>query len=62
MYHSHCRKRRPLLLCTLCGLEIAEGEEYWFCGGGSVCAACLPDLARRELAPCREIRGRETVR
>ena len=50
------------LLCALCGQEITEGEEYWFCSGSSVCAGCLPDLARRELAPCREIRGREAVR
>ena len=62
MYYENCRRRRTALLCTLCGREITEGEEYWFCSGSSVCAACLPDLARRELAPCREIRGREAVR
>ncbi len=59
LYPDKRRGRRQTLLCTLCGQEIAEGEEYWFCSGASVCAACLPDLARRELAPCREIRGRE---
>ena len=45
------RRRRQTLLCALCGQEITEGEEYWFCSGSSVCAGCLPDLARRELAP-----------
>lgn len=62
MYHDNCRGRQPALLCTLCGQEITVGEEYWFCSGSSVCAACLPDLARRELSPCREIRGREAAR
>ena len=61
MYSDHRRRGRQTLLCTLCGREIAEGEEYWFCSGSSVCAACLPDLARRELAPCREIRGEEAA-
>ena len=59
MYRDKRRGRWQTLRCTLCGQEITEGEEYWFCSGASVCAACLPDLARRELAPCREIRGRE---
>ena len=45
--------------CTLCGREILMGEEYWLCSGTLVCAACLPERARRELLPCREIRGRE---
>ncbi len=55
-------KRRPAgraLRCTLCGREIVRGEEYWACSGCLACLDCLPDLARRELAPCREIRGRE---
>ena len=62
MYSMYRRRRRQTLLCALCGQEITEVEEYWFCSGSSVCAGCLPDLARRELAPCREIRGREAVR
>lgn len=56
------RKRRPGQpgpRCTLCGQEILPGEEYWACNGQLACALCLPELARRELAPCREIRGKE---
>lgn len=45
--------------CTLCGREILRGEEYWACNGQRACRECLPELARRELAPCREVRGRE---
>nr|WP_325182462.1 hypothetical protein [uncultured Oscillibacter sp.] len=45
--------------CTLCGREILRGEEYWACNGHRACEECLPELARRELAPCREILGRE---
>ncbi|MCI9332708.1 MAG: hypothetical protein HFG05_11140 [Oscillibacter sp.] len=55
-------KRRPgaeLLRCTLCGRELLRGEEYWVCNGLLACGECLPDLARRELAPCREILGGE---
>ena len=55
-------KRRPgrgTLRCTLCGREILRGEEYWSWNGHLACGECLPDLARRELAPCREVRGRE---
>lgn len=53
--------RRPpaVLRCTLCGREILQGEEYWVCNGSQTCTECLPLLARRELAPCREIRGKE---
>ena len=54
--------RRPVgqvLRCTLCGREILRGEEYWACNGHRCCWECLPELARRELAPCREVRGRE---
>ena len=57
-------RRRPprgSLCCTLCGQEILPGEEYWFCSGRSACVRCLGDLARQELAPCREIRGEEAV-
>lgn len=50
------------LCCTGCGREILPGEEYWACNGSRVCGDCLPDLARRELAPCREVRGKEVVR
>ena len=53
------RRRPGALRCTLCGREIAPGEEYWACNGHLACAACLLELARRELAPCREIRGGE---
>lgn len=55
--------RRPgqtgSLRCTLCGREILRGEEYWAWNGLLACGDCLPDLARRELAPCREVRGGE---
>lgn len=54
-YLPDCR----VVHCTLCGRELAIGEEYWCCNGARVCAACLPELARQELRPCREIRGRE---
>lgn len=53
------RLRGQALRCTLCGREILRGEEYWLCSGLLACGECLPELARRELAPCREIRGRE---
>ena len=59
MRSTHCRTRRHPLLCTLCGREIAIGEEYWACNGARVCAACLGEFARQELAPCRETRGKE---
>jgi len=55
-------KRRPMgraLRCTLCGREITRGEEYWSCNGQLACRECLPELARRELAPCREVCGKE---
>lgn len=48
-----------MIFCTLCGREISLGEEYWCCNGALVCTGCLPELARQELGPCREIRGRE---
>ena len=59
MITTNRRLRGQALRCTLCGREILRGEEYWSCNGHQACAACLPDLARRELAPCREILGRE---
>lgn len=52
-------RRRSTLLCTLCGREIVDGQEYWSCNGSSVCASCLAEFARQELAPCRETRGKE---
>lgn len=52
-------RRQTVLCCTLCGQEITAGEEYWACNGSCVCAACLPEFARQELAPCRETRGKE---
>ena len=51
--------RKGVLLCTFCGREIARGQEYWAVNGEIACAGCLLPLARRELAPCWEIRGRE---
>ena len=52
---EHTRRRRTLR-CSLCGLEITEGEDYWYCNGSSVCGACLPVFARAELAPFRQVR------
>lgn len=61
MRHHQNRRilRQSTLRCTLCGQEITTGEEYWACNGSRVCAACLPEFARLELAPCRETRGKE---
>ncbi len=59
MQHTHRRPGRHILLCTLCGREITAGQEYWACNGSRVCADCLPDFAREELASCRETRGKE---
>ena len=56
---SSIRRWGQALRCTLCGREILRGEEYWACNGHLSCGECFPDLARRELAPCREVRGRE---
>lgn len=55
------RRRPAALRCTLCGGAVLPGEEYWACNGHRVCAMCLPELARRELAPCREILGEEKL-
>ena len=59
MRKTTCRQRRHILLCSLCGQEIAPGEEYWYCNGSSVCGCCLGDFARAELAPYRQTRGKE---
>ncbi len=59
MITTRRRPRGRALRCTLCGQEILPGEEYWACSGQLACGACLPELARRELAPCREVRGKE---
>lgn len=59
MLYVRRRLRGHVLRCTLCGREIPQGEEYWACNGSLACGECLPELARRELAPCREICGRE---
>lgn len=55
----HPFKHYDILRCTLCGREITYGEEYWACNGSRVCWECLPELARQELAPCRETHGKE---
>ena len=59
MPDSHCRSVRQSLLCTLCGREIVPGNDYWVCNGNLICADCLGDFARIELAACRETRGKE---
>jgi len=56
------RRRLGVLRCTLCGGEIVRGEEYWACNGSRICAGCLPEFARQELAVCRETRGEEGTR
>ena len=58
-YFQHPKYRQDPLRCTMCGQEIGLGEEYWACNGNLVCTDCLPDLARQELAPCHETRGKE---
>ena len=60
LYHVHRRPgRQTTLRCTLCGREITTGEEYWACNGNRICANCLLEFARQELAPCHETRGKE---
>ena len=61
MRRSARRLGRHSLLCSLCGQEIVTGEEYWYCNGSTVCRECLPSFARAELAPYRQIRGKETA-
>ena len=59
---EHTRRRRTLR-CSLCGLEITEGEDYWYCNGSSVCGACLPVFARGELRQAaRELKDEEDRR
>ena len=62
MLYSKRSPAKTVLHCTMCGREIIRGEEYWVCNGSQVCAACFPELARRELAPCRDICGKELRR
>ena len=59
MSDFHCRDARHSLLCTLCGRDIIPGNDYWVCNGSCVCADCLGDFARLELAACRQTRGKE---
>ena len=61
MAKSMHRPGRFALLCTLCGREISPGEEYWYCNGSSICSRCLAAFARAELAPYRQIRGKEAA-
>lgn len=55
-------RKTGVLRCTGCGQEILPGEEYWQWNGAVVCGSCFPELARLELEPCREIRGKEGCR
>ncbi|MEG1658911.1 MAG: hypothetical protein RR288_07585 [Oscillibacter sp.] len=59
MQYLHRRLPRQILTCTRCGRVLQPGEEYWFWNGNSVCADCLPDAAREELAPYRHTREGE---
>ena len=61
-FRSRFLRHPGTLYCTLCGREIALGEEYWSCSGTMVCAGCLPVFARQEFAPCHETRGKEMSR
>ena len=58
-HHRDPQRRLPWAHCSLCGGEITEGESYWYLNGASVCERCFCDFARGELAPYRQIRGRE---
>ncbi|WP_418732417.1 hypothetical protein [Dysosmobacter sp.] len=53
------RSVSAVVRCSICGREIASGEEYWVCNGTLACTDCLPALARQELLPCRVLRGKE---
>ena len=53
------RSVSAVVRCSICGREIASGEEYWVYNGTLACADCLPELARQELRPCRAICGKE---
>ena len=59
MHRTSETRRRQTLRCSFCGAEIANGEGY--CNGASICGDCLPEFARQELAPFRQIRGREAL-
>lgn len=59
MRHPMRRRVARGLLCTLCGREITEGESYWALNGAIVCGDCFSDFAKGELAPYRQIRGKE---
>ena len=61
MQHPYpCRRdARQILLCTLCGRDITNGSEYWICNGSCICADCLSEFARQELAACHQTRGKE---
>ena len=61
MHRTSETRRRQTLRCSLCGAEIANGEGYWYCNGASICGDCLPEFARQELAPFRQILGREAL-
>ena len=50
------RPERWRLRCSLCGQEIAEGEEYWFCNGNNICEHSQPEIQRQEKTPCRKLR------
>ena len=54
------RSVSAVVRCSICGREIASGEEYWVCNGTLACTDCLPDLARQELLPCR-VKGGQTM-
>lgn len=60
LLHLRRRPRRRQVLCTLCGQEITEGEDYWICNGSRICCRCLTAFARSELAPYRQTRGKES--
>ena len=62
MQNLRSRRGRLTLRCTLCGQEIWQGEEYWYCNGSCVCGACFSDFARAELASYRHTRGEEDER
>ena len=53
------RSVSAVVRCSICGREIASGEEYWVCNGTLACTDCLPELARYEFLPCRVLRGKE---
>lgn len=59
MPDPHRHDVRHTLLCTLCGREITLESEYWLCNGSCICADCLGDFARQELAACHQTRGKE---